>query len=106
MVLKTPLHLADTAPESPGGIFTPAIESGVRRIQHPQGKEARRSRCRFSAPGASAARWSWSEKPTSGVLNVQSHPPRDRARILGRIASRSGLYLSQALPACQAPAPL
>jgi len=29
----------------------------VRRIQYPQGEEARRSTSRFLAPGASAGRW-------------------------------------------------
>jgi len=41
-VLKTPF-VADTAPESPGGIFAPAFWSGVRRIEQPSGEEVRPS---------------------------------------------------------------
>jgi hypothetical protein len=52
----------------------------VRRIKCPQGEEARRSYSRFSAPGASADRWSVARKAICRSCHAKTHPPRDPAR--------------------------
>lgn len=50
-VLETPQHETEPLPMADSSRMP-----GVRRIQDPQGKEARRSSCRFLAPGACADR--------------------------------------------------
>jgi hypothetical protein len=57
----------------------PKSESGVRRIQYPQGEEVRATYAAFEAPGARADLGQWPSKPCIGAYDASRQHRRTRA---------------------------